>query len=224
MKFNQAWKIIWRNTAIFSVFNTLYYAFEWLFQWPHALTSEMAWQVKWTEEVTKTVILPWPNWFNLFINPLALIIFGLMLYGFYRLLEIKKTYYRVDKEVLAVGQVVGLVAGLVVGLVVAGLGVGWGVGLVIGLGVSLVAGLVVAGLGVGWGVGLDVSLGVGWGVSLVVSLVVSMVDGLVVSLVAGLVVGLSVSLGVSLGVGLVAGLRYLFSRKFWETLERFMFW
>jgi len=89
MDFKRAWKIIWRNTLIFSVFNTLYYVSEWLWSWPGQITDKVMWTIKITDHITKTIILPWPNYANIILNPLGLIIFGIAVFGVYKLLENK---------------------------------------------------------------------------------------------------------------------------------------
>lgn len=108
---------------------------------------EIVINLKLTEELTKVITLPWNSWFNILPNFFGIIIFGMSIFLFVKLID-KKIF----KEDLVIFLFTCFVACLILGLVVSffclaaslafGLAVSLGVGLVVSLAVSLVVGLI----------------------------------------------------------------------------------
>lgn len=88
MNFWQTIKLFVVTTAIFTVFNGIYYLAEWLWSWPTPLTSQIIWSVKLSEDLTKTIILFWPNYINLILNPLGVLTLLIAIRAFICLINI----------------------------------------------------------------------------------------------------------------------------------------
>lgn len=160
--------------------------------------SEVVVNLKLTEEITKTIVLFWNSFFNIFFNFAGIIIFGISLFWILKYLNSQVEIGRLE---LFSGLVIGSLSGVVTSL---SLDLSLGSVIVIGFGFFLLT-LVIFGLFSGF--------------------VVALITGLITGLVAGwLSFGLFSGLVVSLAAVLIAGLFIvlvrlsmpLFSKKFWK--------
>ncbi len=138
MSFSRAWKFIWRTTLVFSVFNVVYYALVYFFSWPAGVNKKSEVVIKITQSISQTIVLPWSNLFNLILNPIGLLVFGLGVFGIYKLFCLVMNKYFKDSIVLI------LILMAVLTMLTAGLGFGITCGLNsgAGLGISLFIALV----------------------------------------------------------------------------------
>jgi hypothetical protein len=70
------WKITYRNALLIFVISLI-----WYFIYPAPeYTGQIEWQIHITNDAVKTIILPWPNYFNIWINPLGFILLMVWIY------------------------------------------------------------------------------------------------------------------------------------------------
>ncbi len=175
----------------------IYACFSLIWIWIFGAKSEIVWNLKFTEEITKTIILPWNSYINISPNFIGIVLSGICFFSTLKFLNNQVEKGNVCKSDLGLALGIALFVAFCVGFFV---GINFGLGNALGIALFFA-------LGFGLGIALVVGLVVGLGIALVVGLFFTLGIALGVPFVDGLGVSLGVSLGIAFGIALVVGFR-----------------